>query len=278
MHIRPMSEADIPDGIRLKDQAGWNQVAADWHRFLALSEGGCFVCVHAGEVIGSVTTCRFGPIGWVAMLLVAQPHRGNGIGTSLLRRALQRLEEVGVRSVRLDATPAGRPLYKAMGFRVDFAVLRFAGVASGARLDAGIRSGQPGDRPEAAALDCSVTGTDRQNLIDRLVDDNPGRFLLARSSGGSVRGYAMWRPGSSADQVGPCIADRETGVALLDSVSAMLEGDPIVIDIPTDNVAAVAWAADRGLKISRPLWRMTRGESVAEDLERIWASSGPEMG
>ncbi len=278
MSIRLMSEADIPDGMRLKDQAGWNQVAADWLRFLALAEGGCFVCVHAGEVIGSVTTCRFGPIGWVAMLLVAQSHRGNGIGTSRMRRALQFLEEAGVRSVRLDATPAGRPLYQALGFRVDFPLWRFAGVARGMRLDRGICTGQPGDRPEAAELDRLVTGTDRQKLIDRLVDDNPGRFVLARPVGGPVQGFAIWRPGSSADQVGPCIADRETGRALLDGVAATLGAGPMIIDVPAGHEAAVAWAASRGLQASRPLWRMTRGESVAEDLGRIWASSGPEMG
>ena len=41
--VRVMTTADIPLGERLTQLAGWNQTEADWHRFLALSETGCFV-------------------------------------------------------------------------------------------------------------------------------------------------------------------------------------------------------------------------------------------
>ena len=58
VEIRPMTAADAADGMRLKDEAGWNQVAADWRRFLALGAGGCFVAESGGRVVGSVTSCR----------------------------------------------------------------------------------------------------------------------------------------------------------------------------------------------------------------------------
>ena len=43
-----MTSADIPLGMTLSQQAGWNQTRADWRRFLALEPGGCFV----GELDG----------------------------------------------------------------------------------------------------------------------------------------------------------------------------------------------------------------------------------
>ena len=68
--LRPMTAADVEAGMRLKAAAGWNQVEADWRRFLALGGDGCFVAVWQGQVVGSVTTCQFGSIGWVTTLLV----------------------------------------------------------------------------------------------------------------------------------------------------------------------------------------------------------------
>ena len=37
-----MTTAEIPGGMRLKDLAGWNQIPADWERFLRASPEGCF--------------------------------------------------------------------------------------------------------------------------------------------------------------------------------------------------------------------------------------------
>ena len=57
-----------------------------------------------------------------------------------------------------------------------------------------------------------------------------------------------------------------------------LEGREVIVDIPSDHKAAAAWGDGAGLTRRREFWRMTRGESVVEDLGRLWASSGPEMG
>lgn len=34
VQLRMMKAGDIPDAMRLKDAAGWNQTALDWERFL----------------------------------------------------------------------------------------------------------------------------------------------------------------------------------------------------------------------------------------------------
>ena len=276
--LRPMTAADIADGMRLKDEAGWNQVEADWRRFLALGGGGCFVAEREGRIVGSVTTCRFGSIGWVAMLLVEEAHRGAGLGRGLLIRAIEHLEARGVRSVRLDATPQGRPLYESLGFRVDFQLGRFRGVVTHAGIDGEIRQGRSADLDQIAALDRRATGTDRRVLLARFLADNPLECRVAGPVGGPIRGYVLWRPGSSADQVGPCIAEPDVGRALLDDSGRRLAGRPVIVDIPTDHGEAVAWAEGCGLRELREFWRMTRGEAVVEDLARLWASSGPEMG
>ena len=50
IRIRTMTVRDIPLGLRLARQAGWNQTEADWRRFLDLEPEGCFV----GELDGAL--------------------------------------------------------------------------------------------------------------------------------------------------------------------------------------------------------------------------------
>ena len=212
------------------------------------------------------------------MLLVEKAHRGAGIGRGLLIRSLEHLEARGARSVRLDATPLGRPLYESLGFRVDFPLHRYAGIVGHAGIDEEARPGQAADLDRIAALDRAATGTDRRALVDRLLRDNPLECLVAGPVGGPIRGFVLWRPGSSADQVGPCIAEPDAGRALLDDAGRRLAGRPVIVDIPTDHGDAVAWAEGIGLSQDREFWRMTRGEAVVGGPGPTLGELGPRDG
>jgi GNAT superfamily N-acetyltransferase len=115
--LRRMNLDDIPAAMRLKGDAGWNQTEADWRQLITASPDGCFVAVGPDSIVGTVTTITYaGRLAWVGMVLVAPRCRGRGIGTALLKRAIAHLDARGVRSIKLDATPAGKPLYDRLGF------------------------------------------------------------------------------------------------------------------------------------------------------------------
>src|SRR5258707_9241947 len=116
IRIRTMTAADLPLGLRLCRSAGWNQTEADWQRFLDLQPDGCFVAEYNGTPAGTTTTCIFGSVAWIAMVLVEESARGRGIGTALLHHALEFLDDRGVATIRLDATPLGLSLYERLGF------------------------------------------------------------------------------------------------------------------------------------------------------------------
>lgn len=276
--IRRMRQEDHGACLKLSRQAGWNQSPADWSRLLDLGVPGCFVAEDNGDVVGSVTTCRLGHAGWISMLLVESSRRGSGIGRNLFTKAIEYLESTGTKSIRLDATPLGMPLYESLGFRVDFELARFAGT---------LRNTEISPYPDVpiipyangiAQLDHEVTRTDRTRLIARLLRDEPGSCRVARGASGELLGYLLWREGASAVQIGPCGAMAEAGPRLLDAAAIALQGRPVIVDIPLSQRGAVSWAERNGLQPARPFWRMTRGEAIIEDTPRLWASSGAELG
>src|ERR1700753_4364541 len=123
MQLRMMTKQDIPGGVRLNTIVGWNQTAADWERFLSASPIGCFVMQDGDKV---ATTCATIPyenrFAWIGMVLVDPDYRNQGIGTTLLKRAIEYLDGAGVATMKLDATPAGKPLYERLGYVTEYEI------------------------------------------------------------------------------------------------------------------------------------------------------------
>lgn len=283
IHIRPMTLDDLPLGLRLSAQAGWNQTEADWRRFLRLEPEGCFVGQWAGEPVATTAAFVFGTIGWIAMVLVDEAFRHRGIASRLVERALAYLERQGVRTARLDATPLGRPVYERLGFRPEYALVR---VQSAMSQPAESKSaGEVAWPPLAAArvrdlceLDQQITGTPRERLIGELYAERPDS-AAALDAAGSVVGYALWRPGRRASQIGPAVVlQPHVGTTLLDQALRQCPAGPVFADIPTDNLAAIQWAESRGFAVQREFTRMYRGQPITDSPLQIWASSGPEKG
>jgi len=277
IRIRRMTAADIPLGMRLKDQASWNQTEVDWRRCLDLEPAGCFVAETDGAAVGSTTTCIFGKVAWIAMVLVDSDCRGRGIGKALMEHALAYLDESGVASIRLDATPLGQPLYEKLGFNEQFALTRFEGIPTLTRVAHGTEPAPAEWWETLAAFDSATTRTDRFKLLRRLFEERPESVRLIRHDG-SISGFCTVRIGSRAVQIGPCIADAAAGPALIDDACLRHVGQRVYLDVPALNGAAIEYVLGLGLAAQRQLTRMCRGRDVREDLDSLWTSSGPEKG
>ena len=263
--------------MRLKEQAGWNQTEADWLRFLDLEPDGCFVAEWNGEPVATTTSCILGDVAWVAMVLVDARLRRHGIGTALMQQALRFLDERNVRSIRLDATPAGRPVYEKLGFVPDYQLARFDGILPERGLSVEAKPLEVQALEAMIALDGEVTGANRHKLLNFLFKATPELFL-AVGGGNEFLGYVAMRAGSRAWQIGPCIAKPVAAAKLLTAACGRCCGQPGFIDIPMANQAATSLAESLGLTVQRQLLRMHRGAPVPERIEDLWASSGPEMG
>jgi ribosomal protein S18 acetylase RimI-like enzyme len=284
IHIRLMTESDIPLGMRLKTAAGWNQLAADWRRVLTLQPNGCWVAEWNGAPVGTAATCLFGSVAWIAMVLVDNQYRGRGIGRALLEQTLAFLDEQQVATVRLDATPLGQPLYEKLGFSPQFVLARFEGaVVSGPRDECEfdrqylVETPQPSDQAQIMALDREVNATDRTKLLEQLFREYPDELRFVRKDE-QIAGYVTLRPGARAWQLGPCIATTDASLSLLADAVRRHQGESFYLDIPQENRAVYELAERLGLQVQRTLVRMCRGVDVREDLSRLATTSGPELG
>jgi predicted N-acetyltransferase YhbS len=277
--IRPMRAQDIPAGMRFRELAGWNQTEADWRRFLDLEPEGCFVACREGEVCGTVTTVAYEKrFGWIGMVLTDPAVRRQGIGTRLLEQGIASLEQAGVETVKLDATPMGRPLYLERGFADEYGIERWEGIAPSVRA-AGLGPMREADLERVCAADRDLFGADRSRLLQRLWRENP-RYSSVVYDGDVVAGYILGRAGARAHYIGPWVAPGgETAAALLDEVLSRLTGEPVFVDVSLAHSSARPMVAARGLNFQRPLTRMYRGPNRFPGApEQVCSIAGPELG
>src|SRR5579863_7651316 len=117
--IRPMTMHDLAAGMQLCRLSCWNQLEEDWRCFLDGTAGSGWLAEQDGVAIGTVATLRYRPgFAWLSMMLVDPAHRRTGVGSQLLATALAALTDEAC--VRLDATPAGEPLYRRFGFVAEY--------------------------------------------------------------------------------------------------------------------------------------------------------------
>jgi GNAT superfamily N-acetyltransferase len=271
--FRVLDDDDIPFGLTLCRQAGWNQLDADWRRFLALEPQGCFLASHADRPVGTVTTCRMGTLGWIGMLLVEKSCRGQGVGTALLFKAVEWLRAQGIATIRLDASEMGKPLYEKHGFETRYRVLRLVGRAPVVDTSAAC---EPISVDEVLRLDRATLGVPRDPLLRALCAETAAVGIRAR---GIWRGYALMREGAVARQLGPVVArDAPSAQTLIAAQCRAAGARDLFLDVPEPNEAACRHVESLGLLHARTFWRMDLGPAPDEVLTDYWACSGPEKG
>lgn len=268
-----LDAAVLPAAFALSAEAGWNQMAEDWRVFL--DHGAVHGVSDAGRLLGTAAILPYGGFGWVSMVLVTAATRGRGIGTLLLRHAIAALTAMGQVPV-LDATPAGERIYRPLGFRPVFPLMRWRGMGDGAASSMdGLRPVVAEDLPAIAALDAAAFGADRGDILAGIWRRASAPALTL--AGGD--GFVLARPGRQALQIGPLVAPNEVAARrLLTAALGRIQG-PVLLDLPTRWEGLSRLLGDKGFRQERPFLRMAldRQEAFGEP-DRLFVVAGPELG
>ncbi len=282
--LRQMTEGDLPAADELRRLAGWNQTLEDWLRLLRLEPRGCFVAVQEGRVVGTVTATTYGQrLAWIGMMLVHPEHQRHGIGTSLMRQALEYLQGHGVKCVKLDATPAGRPLYEKLGFVSQGTLTRCRRPAEdetqySENTAARTRNLADADWDAVDEIDRAAFGASRDRLLRSLAHES--RAALVWPALGHVVGWGMLRPGSNADYLGPLVCSSAAGsLSLVAALLGRAARNSVIWDTPDQNESAKTTAQRFGFVPLRPLTRMCLGpHTVAGNPQAQFAIADPAVG
>lgn len=265
---RLLTEADIPCALPLSVEAGWNQVEADWRAFIRLGQA-WGVEHEGGGLVASAAVLPYGAFGFTSMVLVTAAWRRRGLATALVQRCIGALRARGAVPV-LDATPAGRTVYRTIGFLDVLPLDRWEGPGSGGEPQ---HPAGPGDHAEIATLDAEAFGAERGSLL-RNFHDRPGSRLFVERGG-----FALVRAGRRAAQIGPVVArDQRQGLRLVQRALSGTAG-LMFIDVPTRWATIGRWLQRHGFTLQRSFTRMVLGSSAPfGDPRRYFAAAGPEFG
>src|SRR5262245_15314904 len=257
--------------IALYQAANWNQNAADWRLMLEIGRG-YGLTLADGTLAATTITLPYGEqFSWVSMVLVLPEHRRKGYATQLLRSALADLENEG-RTPILDATPAGREVYRLEGFHDTWGFKRYVVKEHPSSTTTGARALRDADWPQIAALDLEAFGGDRMRLMRALALRHPQAALVCERNG-QIEGFVLARDGREANQIGPLVArDAATAHLLLASAIGRV-GPPIYIDLVDREAPPI------GFSFQRPFTRMVHGaERAPGNASLVYCPAGPELG
>jgi ribosomal protein S18 acetylase RimI-like enzyme len=215
--------ADLEGLAALRLAQGWRgnrgllSALLEWDsaRILVVREEGG--AEETGGLIASTAAIACGAVSVIGNVIVREDRQRRGLGRLVMTAALGWLKERGVRSVFLDATVEGRPLYIKLGF-VAYGISWFGDVAVAEIRRTVLRAQAEGVRvalrPAAelgrlAALDAAAFGGDRLGLIARVLRQAHTALYVAEDQTGEPIGYALARPleePSIGVHIGPWVA------------------------------------------------------------------------
>ena len=290
IEIRDMSQADLSQGHRLSQQAGWNQTLEDWRNLFGLADGLAFVAARGEDVLGTVMVLPQDVVGWVAMMLVDPRERRQGLGRALMEQCLHAARQWGFQALGLDATALGQPLYERLGFTAHGVIQRHGGrllhpdpsVIQPSAAES-MRGVQPFDRQRLIELDRDVHGRDRSAWMDLLLGARGFEVRTVRDDRDECQAFIATRPGRVALQIGPCVAKIESvGVQALASTCARLVGESVWIDVLEDQPAYSAVTSAFSLRVHRLFTRMwcwlEEPRPVVESFPSSGVTGGPDFG
>jgi GNAT superfamily N-acetyltransferase len=271
----------IPGCVALSAEARWNQTADDWRTMLELGEG--FGLVDGGGTLVATSLAlpfASGGFGWISMVLVTESRRRQGLATRLMESAMRALAAQGLTAI-LDATPAGREVYRLLGFEDTWGIDRMQCLTAPKPVPAPQRAIRPmtnADWPAVCALDARGFVADRSGLLAALRSRLPAAALVSERAG-RIDGFLLGRDGRLANQLGPCVADDEdTAIALLAAALRDVRA-PVFLDMPAPHAGLRAWLDAAGFSVQRPYTRMLLNRSEPyNDVTRLYAIAGPELG
>lgn len=283
--IRKMRVSDMEAVMQIKNDEKWNQTEDDWTFLLKHNPEYCLVTIYKNQVIGTVTALNYqNKIAWIGMMLVSKNYRRLGVSKLLLNTVIEKLKDCA--SIKLDATRAGIPVYKKLGFIEEYEISRMilekgVGIHQDAQAIEVTNLSQilESDIYNISELDEALFGVNRFNLF-KFLFNNRNDICFQMIQDRLIKGYAFGRNGSNYVQIGPVMAySTQIAKKLLYTIFKKAKRQPLIVDVLLDKYELKDWLLSIGFIHQRNFTRMhLKSNSYEGKKENLFLIGGPEMG
>jgi GNAT superfamily N-acetyltransferase len=285
--IRAMTPADVGAAVALARAQGWRDRHAFYDIVLRTPTSQPLVGTVDGRVVATGMGTVSLPVGWIGAIIVEEGFRRRGLGRAMTEAICERLRAASCRTLSLEATDGGRPMYERMGFRLT----TFYHQLQADHLDtapapppgARVRMLTLLDLPAIFELDREATGEERSAPLALLAEG--GGWVLEEAdetgrepggAGAALRGFLL--PAERA--YGAVIAPRpEDGIYLLDLHRHLVPaGAHVRAGVPHEHTAGWQELEARAWQETWRAPRMLLGPDVDWRPEWIWGQINSAMG
>ncbi|MET3129925.1 GNAT superfamily N-acetyltransferase [Oxalobacteraceae bacterium GrIS 1.11] len=278
IEVTSMSGGELDFMIELAAAEGWNPGLHDARSFHAADPGGLLIGRVDGRPVACISAVSYGGrFGFIGLYIVAPEWRGHGYGMALWRAAMARLAG---QNIGLDGVLAQQDNYRKAGFRLAYSNLRFERTGALPPASAtGIVELAQIPFATLAAYDRQLFGADRPAFLRAWIAA-PDATALAAFGGAGLQGYGVIRRCRRGYKIGPLFA---ANAAIAEHLYLALcvrapDGEPVYLDVPEVNPAALELAGKYAMKAVFGTARMYTGEPPVIPLEQVFGITSFELG
>jgi hypothetical protein len=261
-------------------QESWNPGLSDIDVAWQFDPGAFIAIRKDGDLAGGGVIIAYGrEAGFMGLFIMRADLRQQGIGRVLWHERLRRLRarlQPGA-PIGMDGVFNMTPFYEAGGFTLLYRDLRYQGAASG-QCDQAVVPLDQVTWPELAAYDARVSGIQRPDFMRAWLTQPGGKGFALRQDGG-LAGYGFLRLCRSGCKIGPLYA-ASPAIArrLLVSLLSTIPGQPVSLDVPEPNTAALRMMDELGWTQSFGCARMVNGTPIAFPVAEVFGVTSFEFG
>lgn len=266
---------------------GWNPGLNDLSLAWRVAPNAFIALRHKNELVagGSVMAYDSGRSGFMGLFIVRKDYRARGLGGLLWHYRLKVLRQrlLPDAPIGMDGVLEMLPFYQRGGFVFSHFDCRYEGLAkpgSGSGSDFVGHLQALDQVPFEVLLDFDsrhVAGP-RETFLRAWVNQ-PGIVGLADYSDQQLRGYGMLRACRQGFKIGPLFAESlDTATKLLFALMARIPGQPLALDVPDCNPAALALAEHAGLRKTFACAKMYHGSMPDLLQQQVFGVTSFEFG
>ena len=237
--IRTMTRADVDVAVDWAADEGWNPGLHDADAFYAADPSGFLIGEIDGRPAATISVVSYGDdFGFLGFYIVHPDFRGRGLGLKIWQAGMQKLEG---KNVGLDGVVAQQNNYRKSGFVYAYGNQRYEGSGGGEGAD-GVVLISDVDFDPVLAYDTACFAAPRREFLSRWLSQKASNGFAVVEHG-TLKGYGLIRTCRSGHKIGPLFADSaEIAERIYRALAATVPGDPVYLDVPLPNEAAVALA------------------------------------